>query len=40
MYAIGGLAVAPHALGGTGADPALLRMLEDWIPGIRETFSQ
>lgn len=34
-YAIGGLALAPHFIGGNGADPEFLRLLERWLPGFR-----
>lgn len=34
-YAIGGLALAPHFIGGNGADPEFLRLLESWFPGFR-----
>jgi hypothetical protein len=33
-YAIGGLALAPHFIGGNGADPEFLRLLERWFPGF------
>lgn len=33
-YAIGGLALAPHFIGGNGADPEFLRLLERWFPGL------
>src|SRR5215471_4307633 len=32
-YAIGGLALAPHFIGGNGADPEFLHLLEKWFPG-------
>ncbi len=34
-YAIGGLALAPNFLGGNGADPEFLRLLESIFPGFR-----
>ena len=34
-YALGGLALAPHFVGGNGADPEFLRMLESMFPGFR-----
>ncbi len=34
-YAIGGLALAPNFLGGNGADPEFLRLLESIFPGLR-----
>ena len=33
-YAIGGFALAPHMIGGNGADPEFLRLLERWFPGF------
>lgn len=35
MYAIGGLALAPYFIGGNGADPEFLRLLESLFPGFR-----
>lgn len=35
MYAIGGLALAPHFIGGNGADPEFLRLLENLFPGFK-----
>lgn len=35
MYAIGGLALAPHTISSMGTDPEVIRMLEQWWPGIR-----
>jgi len=35
-YAVGGAALAPHALSSLGADPAFLKLVERWWPGIRE----
>jgi len=34
-YAIGGLALAPHFIGGNGADPEFLRLLERLFPGFK-----
>jgi len=34
MYAVGGLALAPHFLGGNGADPAFLALLHKLFPGF------
>lgn len=34
-YAIGGLALAPHFIGGNGAEPEFIRMLESLFPGFR-----
>jgi len=31
-YAVGGLALAPHFLGGNGVDPEFMRLLEKWFP--------
>ncbi len=39
MYAIGGLAIAPHAIGASGADPEFVKILEKWLPGIRESLN-
>lgn len=33
-YAIGGLAIAPHIIGGNGVDPEFLRMLEEIFPSF------
>lgn len=33
-YAIGGLALAPNYIGGNGADPEFIRLLESLFPGI------
>jgi hypothetical protein len=35
VYAIGGLALAPNYIGGNGADPEFLRLLERLFPGFR-----
>ncbi len=35
MYALGGLALAPHFIGGNGADPAFLQLLDRLFPGMR-----
>jgi hypothetical protein len=37
-YALGGLAIAPHAISSLGADPAFIKLLEGWWPGVQETF--
>jgi hypothetical protein len=34
-YAIGGLALAPYYIGGNGADPEFIRLLEGLFPGFR-----
>lgn len=34
-YAIGGLALAPHFIGGNGADPQFIELLENWFPGFK-----
>ena len=34
-YAIGGLALAPNYIGGNGADPDFIRLLESLFPGFR-----
>jgi hypothetical protein len=34
-YAIGGLALAPNYIGGNGADPEFIRLLESLFPGFR-----
>lgn len=34
-YAIGGLALAPNYIGGNGADPEFVRLLEKLFPGFR-----
>jgi hypothetical protein len=34
VYALGGVALAPHAIGGTGVDPEFVRMFEKWLPGL------
>ena len=34
-YAIGGLALAPNYIGGNGADPEFIRLLEKLFPGFR-----
>jgi len=34
-YAVGGLALAPNYIGGNGADPDFLRLLERLFPGFR-----
>ena len=34
-YAIGGLALAPNYIGGNGADPEFIRLLERLFPGFR-----
>jgi hypothetical protein len=34
MYGIGGLALAPHAIDSMRADPEVLRMLENVLPGV------
>lgn len=31
-YAVGGLALAPNFMGGNGASPDFLRLLEQWLP--------
>ncbi|HEX2997220.1 MAG TPA: zinc ribbon domain-containing protein [Anaerolineales bacterium] len=35
MYALGGLALAPYFIGGNGADPEFIRLLEQLFPGFR-----
>jgi hypothetical protein len=40
MYAMGGLAVAPHAISSMGADPEAVRFFENWWPGIRKIVSR
>jgi hypothetical protein len=32
-YAIGGLALAPHIIGGNGIDPEFVRLIENLFPG-------
>jgi hypothetical protein len=34
-YAVGGLALAPNYIGGNGADPEFIRLLERLFPGFR-----
>jgi hypothetical protein len=34
-FALGGLAIAPNFMGGNGASPDFLRLLEQWFPGFR-----
>ena len=34
-YAMGGLALAPHFIGGNGADPQFIELLERWFPGFK-----
>ena len=34
-YAMGGLALAPHFIGGSGADPQFIELLERWFPGFK-----
>jgi hypothetical protein len=31
---VGGLALAPHFMGGNGVDSQFLRMLQRWFPGM------
>ena len=39
MYAMGGLAMAPHTISSMGADPEAIRFFENWWPGIRKIVS-
>jgi hypothetical protein len=39
LYGVGGLALAPHSLSPLGADPAFVKLLEKWCPGLREALS-
>lgn len=34
LYAMGGLALAPHFLGGNGADPQFVRLIHQLLPGF------
>lgn len=38
IYAIGGLALAPRAIGALGADPEFVRTLKELWPGIGHAF--
>ena len=39
QYAIGGMALAPYAISALGADPEFVRLLERWLPGLRDVLS-